>query len=332
MLYSADVDTAPSGKKTFVLWRPPIVKDWVSSKGEGMSKGPRSRGRQRRQHGLNKASSSSSKRSHAGFPEEGMESRCDGEGGVPEADKSKTGVVSCVSSLSGIEAWRTGPMDNFYNREYMKLMGVELPGRGSVPPAVLPDSVAEGVGQIACVKAIEKGSSDPMKASLTSTSCCSDKVGDGPLVALEGMVQSWGGGKGRGGRLNVLERRRPVATRSLAVSESGLSEEAVEAAALEGVGMSRADAAVAADGKIMNEGLDGDGRDEDLGLGGQEAGAEWEDGRRRSPICETAQILAALVKQRVRTLAFCHTRKLTELTLRYGRQVRTTYDVLCTMY
>lgn len=57
------------------------------------------------------------------------------------------------------------------------------------------------------------------------------------------------------------------------------------------------------------------------GEGGGEGGGEWEDGRRRSPICETAQILAALVKQRVKTLAFCRTRKLTELTLRYGHQV-----------
>lgn len=50
-------------------------------------------------------------------------------------------------------------------------------------------------------------------------------------------------------------------------------------------------------------------------------GSGWEDGRRRSPLCETANLLTALVKQRVKTLAFCRTRKLTELTLRYGRQV-----------
>lgn len=332
MLYSADVDTAPAGKKTFVLWRPPIVEDWITStfkpRGEGMPKGSRFKGRQRRQHGLNKASSSS-KRSHAGFPEEEVESRNDGEGGVSVADKSKaskakTGMVSGVASLRGIEAWRTGPTDNFYNREYMKLMGAELPRRGS-------DSMAEGVGQVACVKANRKaagGSCDPKKGSSTSlpTSCCSDEVGGGALITLEEVVQSWGGGKGRRGALNVGERCRPGATQSLAVSESGLSEEAVETAALVGVGMSRAAATVAAGGKISaavaSEGLDGDGRAVTLGLAGQEAGAEWKDGRRRSPICETAQILAALVKQRVRTLAFCHTRKLTELTLRYGRQVR----------
>ncbi|CAM9206801.1 unnamed protein product, partial [Laminaria digitata] len=63
-------------------------------------------------------------------------------------------------------------------------------------------------------------------------------------------------------------------------------------------------------GSAGGEDLEGQGEDE----------PGWEDGRRRSPICETAQILAALVKQRVRTLAFCRTRKLTELTLRYGLQ------------
>ncbi|CAM9165634.1 unnamed protein product [Ectocarpus sp. 6 AP-2014] len=64
------------------------------------------------------------------------------------------------------------------------------------------------------------------------------------------------------------------------------------------------------------------GEGEEEGEGGGEGGGrgEWADGRRRSPICETAQILAALVKQRVKTLAFCRTRKLTELTLRYGHQ------------
>ncbi|CAN0214514.1 unnamed protein product, partial [Hapterophycus canaliculatus] len=56
------------------------------------------------------------------------------------------------------------------------------------------------------------------------------------------------------------------------------------------------------------------------GKGAASGVVEWEDGRRRSPICETAQILTALVKQRVKTLAFCRTRKLTELTLRYGHQ------------
>lgn len=65
----------------------------------------------------------------------------------------------------------------------------------------------------------------------------------------------------------------------------------------------------------------GNGKGEGEGEGEGEDGGEWEDGRRRSPICETAQILAALVKQRVKTLAFCRTRKLTELTLRYGHQV-----------
>lgn len=334
MLYSGDVDTAPAGKKTFVLWRPPIVEDWVTSKGEGVPKGSRFRGRQRRQHGLNKTSSSS-KRSLVGFPKEVIESRGDGEGGVPAADKSKAGVVSDVASLGlslrGIEAWRTEPTDNFYNREYMKLMGTELPRRDSDPPAVLPDSVAEGVGQLAHVRSIQKSGSDPIKSSSTSMSmpmsmpCCSDKVGGGPLITLEGVVQGWGGGKGEGGGLNVVERRRPVATQSVAVSELGLSEEVVEEGALAGVGVSRAAAVVAADGKIVNEELDGDGGGVALGLVGHEAGVEQKDRRRRSPICETAQILAALVKQRVRTLAFCHTRKLTELTLRYGRQVRSMY-------
>ncbi|CAM9143408.1 unnamed protein product [Choristocarpus tenellus] len=45
----------------------------------------------------------------------------------------------------------------------------------------------------------------------------------------------------------------------------------------------------------------------------------WEE-KRRSPIVETAQVLAAVVKQRVRTIAFCRTRKLTELALRYCLQ------------
>ncbi|KAG5192905.1 P-loop containing nucleoside triphosphate hydrolase protein, partial [Tribonema minus] len=39
--------------------------------------------------------------------------------------------------------------------------------------------------------------------------------------------------------------------------------------------------------------------------------------RRRSSIVETARVLSALVKQHVRTLAFCRTRKLTELVLKY---------------
>lgn len=65
----------------------------------------------------------------------------------------------------------------------------------------------------------------------------------------------------------------------------------------------------------------GNGKGGVAGEGEGEGGGEWEDGRRRSPICETAQILTALVKQRVKTLAFCRTRKLTELTLRYGHQV-----------
>jgi hypothetical protein len=42
--------------------------------------------------------------------------------------------------------------------------------------------------------------------------------------------------------------------------------------------------------------------------------------RRRSSIVETARVFAALVKQHVRTLAFCRTRKLTELVLKYSSE------------
>eukprot|EP00939_MAST-03C_sp_MAST-3C-sp1_P004383 g4383.t1 len=43
--------------------------------------------------------------------------------------------------------------------------------------------------------------------------------------------------------------------------------------------------------------------------------------RRRSPIFEMAKLLAALVRAKVRTLAFCGTRKLTELVLKYTKDI-----------
>lgn len=87
---------------------------------------------------------------------------------------------------------------------------------------------------------------------------------------------------------------------------SGKATTSVRTTAISGAGVAGREGEVG--------GADGEGG------GGGDAG-EWEEGRRRSPICETAQILAALVKQRVKTLAFCRTRKLTELTLRYGHEV-----------
>jgi ATP-dependent helicase YprA (DUF1998 family) len=59
-----------------------------------------------------------------------------------------------------------------------------------------------------------------------------------------------------------------------------------------------------------------------LGDGGEELGTV--PGflpRRRSTIVETAMIFSALVKQRIRTLAFCKVRKLVEMVLRYTLQV-----------
>ncbi len=56
----------------------------------------------------------------------------------------------------------------------------------------------------------------------------------------------------------------------------------------------------------------------------EESGESEELVRRTSPILETAMLFSALVKQGIRTLAFCHTRKLTELVL----QVRWTSAVV----
>jgi len=63
--------------------------------------------------------------------------------------------------------------------------------------------------------------------------------------------------------------------------------------------------------------------EENAGENDEDGGNENNNGygpRRRSAIVETAMLFTALIKQRIRTLAFCKVRKLVEMVLRYSLQ------------
>jgi len=61
-------------------------------------------------------------------------------------------------------------------------------------------------------------------------------------------------------------------------------------------------------------------KDESAGFDQQSVPGTQEDPHRKSAIFETALLLSALVRLGVKTLAFCRTRKLTELVLRYTKE------------
>ena len=305
MLYSGEVDTAPAGRKTFVLWQPPIVEDWITPPtrkpgGSGFATG----GNRRKDPAGSRSWRLRQKGTSPSVPSPAAQLKVSREDA--ETDLG-SGAASPCPSLDGIQRWRKGPTDNFYNREYMKLMGAELPRPGAQAAASTFGEVEAGESDGAGAGRAGRGRRSRENAhdcvSEGSGSLSTPPRGRGALITLEEVVQRWGDEK----RRSRVGRR---ASSAAAISQAG-SEEAIEAAALAGLGASNAGEGAGAGAAASTAAVTKEGGD-----------VGWEDARRRSPICETAQILTALVKQRVRTLAFCRTRKLTELTLRYGRQVR----------
>lgn len=340
-LYLGSVDTAPSSRKTFVLWRPPIVAEWftpssegakkaaVSARGAGGRVGPAAAATGGGQEGegeqaVSDAASRSRGGEGGGGRWRGGRGRGGGRGGSSGSGSAGGGGAE-APSLSGLDGWRKGPSDNFYNKEYLKLMGAALPRPSSQPSSSSSSPSVRGTGASASgVPAKEGGVEDSGDEESNGGDC-----GGGGRGAATGKAAVAAAAK---------ERTRGTKKRGRGEQRAGAAGEAsTESAALLEAGIVGDTAAVAAVvGDSSNGGSGGDagtpgskrrtpgseaagGEGEGGGEGG--GGAEWEDGRRRSPICETAQILAALVKQRVKTLAFCRTRKLTELTLRYGHQV-----------
>lgn len=274
---------------------------------------------------------------------------------------SGMGTVSCASkSLKVVartdgesiiyeprlEGWRNGPTDNYYNREYMKLMGAELrrPLRSAAGERADGDSVRYSrsfhvgapakVGGPAVVgeSATRDASSEACGTPLPPPTA----AGETP-VRVERQQQR--GDVRRGMPPLPSPPSGQVTTVTLqSVGNGGgcVTASAAAATFLKGSMVDDAtEVTVLAQPKdptrtgerthvepAMSRVLEGKDREGDGSSNDAvEDGPGWEDGKRRSPICETADILTALVKQHVRTLAFCRTRKLTELTLRYGRQV-----------
>lgn len=384
-LYFGSTDTAPTGRKTVVLWRPPIVAEWYkppeaasgkTSSAAALRRGrsggattaarvatasptsaarPR-RGRKGAAHAVSPATADPLDEASA------VASTATGERPKPDASTSATATtegragdggaggrcLSGITSLRGLDAWRKGPTDNFYNKEYMKLMGAELPGRLSGKAAVSPEGGAVNaktprraapMASSAVKETSEAGAEDGGTGStrhrpvdsgdLPRLGLGDDGTGGNseraPATARVTKRATRGSGSpgasvesvGVGARGGYVEDLQTEALNSNPVALEAGMKGVVGVAALEGA-EARGGACVATAAEPTKEdGLAGEGEGERQ----EKDEPGWEDGRRRSPICETAQILAGLVKQRIRTLAFCGTRKLTELTLRYGLQV-----------
>lgn len=397
-LYFGSADTAPTGRKTVVLWRPPIVAEWYKppeANGKATSSSSSSSAAVALRHGRSGRAATAARGATAspatvarprrgrkaaagamspavapaGDPLEeagmtaststGKRSKSDTSTSVAAtattAGKAEDGAGRApgVDSLRGLDGWRKGPTDNFYNKEYIKLMGAELPrqrssGRTKATPegaavdSKTPPPLAARMARSADKEGSEAGAEDGGSGIPTRH----QPVDNGGVPSLE---------PGGGEPTRKSERRAP-ATSMLAKhattrgsSDAGLDGVGVGASSgsltdvqaqqansnaialvassmkgtTEMAALERAEAGGGGAGGISVTGPTKEGRSaggEDSEMQGEDEPG-WEDGRRRSPICETAQLLAALVKQRVRTLAFCRTRKLTELTLRYGLQV-----------
>ena len=379
-LYFGSTDTAPTGRKTVVLWRPPIVAEWymppeaanrkVSSAAalrRGRSGGattaarittaspitagrPR-RGRKGATDTVSPATADPVDKAGSGAttatgerPQSGASaSMTAATEGSAEDGGAGDGCSSGIAALRGLDAWRKGPTDNFYNKEYMKLMGAELPGRSSARTAGSPEGgtvVAKTPHATPTVSSVEKETSEGAEDGGTAFARHGPvNSGDLPRLGLGGdetgsdaerapatprsTMRATRGNPGANfegvgvGRISRHVRdSQAEELESNAVAQEADMKGVMELAALEGA-EARWSAGVITATERKEGGSAGEGE------GGRQGKDEpgWEDGRRRSPICETAQILAGLVKQRVRTLAFCRTRKLTELTLRYGIQV-----------
>ena len=174
-LYFGSADTAPSGRKTVVMWRPPIVAEWSKppeANGKATSSSSSAvalrRGRSdhaataargatvspatvaRLRHGRKvRAGVISPAVAPAGDPLEeagmvastttGERPRSDASTSVAAtattAGKAEDGAgggrASGINPLRGLDGWRKGPTDNFYNKEYIKLLGAELPRQRS---------------------------------------------------------------------------------------------------------------------------------------------------------------------------------------------------------
>ena len=383
-LYFGSADTAPTGRKTVVLWRPPIIAEWykppeangktssaVALRGgesgratavaRGATASPATVARPRR--GRKRAAGPVSPAAADPLDEAGMVAST-ATGKRPKSDASTSvtvaattagkaedgaggGCASVITSLRGLDGWRKGPTDNLYNKEYMKLMGAELPRRSSARPgsseggaivaktpppvATLTSSADKDISEAGAEdggngstrhRPVDSGNAPhlepagdepasesertPMAARLTkhatrgSPDTCFESVGVGASSVYMGGSQA-----------------EELNSNAVAVEASGMKG-MMEVAALEGAEAGEGGAGGVTSTAATKEGSSA--RGEDLERQGKDEPG-WEDGRRRSPICETANILSALVKQRVKTLAFCRTRKLTELTLRYGLQV-----------
>lgn len=340
MLYFGNVDTAPAGRKTFVLWRPPIVTDWFTSpETHGKARtttgvvGKEGRGRYDRTSTVERRKMKSRKVA-PGLPG-GSEREAAGNEHRRETPQRDASVrnISSNTSLRGMEGWRKGPTDNFYNKEYIKLMGAELqrPSSGEAASAELANTANESTSSTARLRKrthrveafkglhAHDGNGEPRGEAGDPTENISEKTvkmarspkgatrSNDTIMTLESVVV--GASSGNGPDVQPAGH-----TSNAAGLDIGMDDvlEAVALAAAENNG---------AEGISAPTTVGKDCVPEEGGVEEQEKTSEWEDGRRRSPICETAQIMAALVKQRVKTLAFCHTRKLTELTLRYGHQV-----------
>lgn len=206
------------------------------------------------------------------------------------------GSIACSPIPSSrLEGWHKGPTDNYYDREYRKLLGAPLPRsaeRGASPSRHI-DEDSSAVDP----KKMTSAAFDSPRDSGVSTRGCGSSAGSVSRSPREG---------------SMTERDRKHRDAEDRIAGASLEATLGEADAL---ALADADGGVALAIGAVGRKTGGSHRGDTTTESG------WEDGRRRSPICEAAQLMSALVKQRVRTLAFCRTRKLTELTLRYGRQV-----------
>eukprot|EP00752_Nemacystus_decipiens_P007203 g6448.t1 len=399
-LYYGSADTAPTGRKTFVLWRPPIVADWFTEPlptsaaaknikiptGDGDREGGTTAGVEGGDGETKRGPGSA--RSRRGGRGRGSRGRGGRGGGTGRAQSSASrGSLS----LGDMETWRKGPTDNFYNKEYRKLMGAELPrpsGTASPPssscsssvgktlavgssgaatstsPSPSPkqamdvagtpvgDSTVDGDGHSTSVAAAATPSSSSLspaartpEQSATRNSTAGKGAAPAEGVAAEpapssttegdsdALVAKGGGGRGFSREAAALLEAGIVGAATALTYADGSKTAGNGSSTDSGEPNGNTSDEAAASARAAKEGAvvagfggsgkgkgKGKGEGEGGGNGEGEDGDEWEDCRRRSPICETAEILAALVKQRVKTLAFCRTRKLTELTLRYGHQ------------
>ncbi|CAM9481571.1 unnamed protein product [Discosporangium mesarthrocarpum] len=204
--------------------------------------------------------------------------------------------VGSELTIAALTRWGVGPTDNYYNKEYRRLMGTDLP--------------------------------KPVSAGLHDKRSGLSRLGREAEVAVREREAGTGASGERLGAIHVAGAGVRVETQHLWGESGAYKKQGKPGKGLEkaGVGSSTREVSCGTQGSSASATAGGEETNgEDLGIevhGGEEGveGGSEAVVKRRSAIVETAQLLAALVKQHVRTIAFCRTRKLTELTLRYSLQ------------